>query len=300
MFSFIKKALSKTTEALKENLISSRAISSTTIDKEDLECALLEADISYELVSEILGNLPANINRQMLDNALNNVIRGESYYDKLSLKPLETKPKVILIVGINGAGKTTTIAKLANRYQKAGNSVILGAGDTFRAAAISQLKLWGEKLNINVISSQMGHDPSAVCFDTIKSAIAKNMDYCIIDTAGRLHNNTNLTKELIKINETCAKALDGRDFYKFLVLDATTGTSTIEQARIFHDAINADGIIITKLDGTSKGGAVLEIMRNLKLPIIYIGVGENENDLIEFNDQAYIDTILDAIFQTTN
>jgi len=201
-----------------------------------------------------------------------------------------------MIIGVNGAGKTTTISKLAYLYQQEGNKVILGAGDTFRAAAIEQLSKWAEKLNIPIIATQQGHDPSAVVYDTIESAIAKNYDNVIIDTAGRLHTQNNLSEELKKMLRVAQKALPDAPHRKMLILDGTQGSSSINQAKVFDELIGIDGIIITKLDGTAKGGSVLSIADELQMPIFYIGTGEQPKDLISFKANTYINTILDEIF----
>lgn len=255
--------------------------------------------MDYELIEMILSPLGEQISRNELEVALLRLFRKESYYDKVQAKIIEEKPCVNLIVGVNGAGKTTTIAKLAHLYQKQGKSVILGAGDTFRAAAIEQLKLWGEKLNLPVIASKIGHDPSAVAFDTITSAVAKNLDIALIDTAGRLHNQSNLQQELQKIMRICDKAKSGAPHQKILILDGTQGTSSLEQAKVFSQTLGGiDGVIITKLDGTSKGGAIFSILYTLRVPILYIGIGEKAEDLIVFDEEEYIATILDSIFES--
>jgi len=201
-----------------------------------------------------------------------------------------------MIIGVNGAGKTTTISKLAYRYKEEGKKVMLGAGDTFRAAAIEQLSRWAEKLDVPIIATQQGHDPSAVVYDAIESAKAKGFDNIIIDTAGRLHTQTNLSEELKKMIRVAGKALDGAPHRKMLVLDGTQGSSAINQAKAFNEMIGIDGIIITKLDGTAKGGSVLSIADELKMPIFYIGTGEQPKDLIRFKANEYINTILDEIF----
>lgn len=269
------------------------------LDKETLEEILIATDMDYELIEMILSPLGEQISRNELEVALLRLFRKESYYDKVQAKIIEEKPCVNLIVGVNGAGKTTTIAKLAHLYQKQGKSVILGAGDTFRAAAIEQLKLWGEKLNLPVIASKIGHDPSAVAFDTITSAVAKNLDIALIDTAGRLHNQSNLQQELQKIMRICDKAKSGAPHQKILILDGTQGTSSLEQAKVFSQTLGGiDGVIITKLDGTSKGGAIFSILYTLRVPILYIGIGEKAEDLIVFDEEEYIATILDSIFES--
>lgn len=267
------------------------------IPKDTLEEVLIESDVDYDIIELLLEHLPANITRNQLEVGLQRFFRGESYYDKVALRKLEAKPLVHLIIGVNGAGKTTTIAKLANRLKNQGKKVLLGAGDTFRAAAIDQLKLWSERIGVDIITTQYGSDPSAVAFDSISAGKARGVDCVIIDTAGRLHNQTNLKNELLKISRVCGKALDGGEFYKILVLDGTQGSSSITQAKIFHEMLEVDGVILTKLDGTSKGGAILSIIHALKLPIIAIGTGEGAEDLIDFDENLFIKEFLDSIFE---
>ncbi|WP_026944329.1 signal recognition particle-docking protein FtsY [Helicobacter rodentium] len=294
MLEIFKKTLQKTTQNIRDLLPKTHK----KLNKETLEEVLIATDMDYTLIEMILSPLGNEISRNELEVALLRLFRGESYYDKVQAKTIEEKPCIHLIVGVNGAGKTTTIAKLAKLYQKQGKSVILGAGDTFRAAAIEQLKLWGQKLNIPVIASKIGHDPSAVAFDTITSAVAKNMDIAILDTAGRLHNQNNLQQELQKIMRICDKAKSGAPHQKILILDGTQGTSSLEQAKIFSQTLGGiDGVIVTKLDGTSKGGAIFSILHTLRVPILYIGVGENADDMIAFNEEEYITTLLDSIFE---
>ena len=284
MFGFIKKAfgIEKSEGAVKR----------ARIEKDELEDLLLEADVNYELVEKILDQLPDNITRVQLYNSLIAVFDYKANW----IDTNEHKPFIEMIIGVNGAGKTTTISKLANRYKNESKTVMLGAGDTFRAAAIEQLSRWANKLDIPIVSTQQGHDPSAVVYDTIKSAIAKNIDNVIIDTAGRLHTQVNLSEELKKMVRVASKALDSAPHRKLLILDGTQGSSTINQAKAFDDMIGIDGIIITKLDGTAKGGAILSIADELKMPIYYIGVGEKPEDLINFNTKDYVNSILDEIF----
>lgn len=292
MFQSLKSILKKTTDGISQAIGTKKKL----ISQDELENALIESDIPYDLIEMMLKNLPQEVSKNELEVALWRFFRAESYYDKLQYTPLQNKPEVMLIIGVNGAGKTTTIAKLAHLAKKQGKKVILGAGDTFRAAAIEQLKLWGEKLGIEVISSQIGHDPSSIAFDSIKAGLARGADQIIIDTAGRLHNQTNLKNELIKISKVCSKALDEKPFHKLLILDGTQGSSAITQAKIFNEILNVDGIIVTKLDSTSKGGAILSMIYELKLPIAYIGTGEKEDNLLPFNEEEYIQSILEAIF----
>ena len=288
MFGFIKKGLAKTADAIKEVLPEKVK----KIDKETLEEILLESDVPYEIVEEMIYYLPPQETVKKSD--VKRVMKAYFIYKNKEEK--QHNPFVELVIGVNGAGKTTTIAKMANNYKKSGKKVMLGASDTFRAAAIEQLKRWADKLEIPIVYTQQDHDPSAVAFDTISSANAKGIDNVIIDTAGRLHNHTNLSNELKKIVRICNKAKDGAPHRKILVLDGTQGNSAINQAKSFNEIVGIDAIIITKLDGTAKGGALFGVARELKLPIIYVGVGESQDDLIEFNPDEFIDVILDAIF----
>jgi len=287
MFNLFKKVLGKTNDAIKDIAPKKRK----DIPKDEFEDILLEADVHYDLVERLLDTLPDKINRLQAFNSLISVFQY-----KADFKHSEDKPFVEMIIGVNGAGKTTTISKLAYKYQQEGKKVMLGAGDTFRAAAIEQLSRWADKLNIPIVATQQGHDPSAVVFDTIESAIAKDYDNIIIDTAGRLHTQTNLSEELKKMIRVAQKAKVGTPHRKMLILDGTQGSSSINQAKAFNEMIGIDGIIITKLDGTAKGGSVLSIADELKMPIFYIGTGEQPQDLITFKANEYINTILDEIF----
>ncbi len=287
MFNLLKKVLGKTSDAIKEVAPTKRKV----IPKDEFEDILLEADVNYELVEKLLNGLPDKINRIQAFNSLISVFQY-----KADFKESDAKPFVEMIIGVNGAGKTTTISKLAYRYKQEGKKVMLGAGDTFRAAAIEQLTRWADKLEVPIIATQQGHDPSAVVFDAIESGKAKGFDNIIIDTAGRLHTQTNLSEELKKMIRVAGKALDGAPHRKMLILDGTQGSSSINQAKAFNDMIGIDGIIITKLDGTAKGGSVLSIADELKMPIFYIGTGEQPKDLIRFKANEYINTILDEIF----
>ena len=287
MFNLFKKVLGKTNDAIKE-VVETRKKS---ISKDEFEDILLEADVNYELVERLLEGLPDTVNRIQAFNSMISVFQYTADW-----KESEVKPFVEMIIGVNGAGKTTTISKLAYRYQQEGKQVILGAGDTFRAAAIEQLSRWAVKLDIPIVATKQGHDPSAVVYDTIESAKAKGLDNVIIDTAGRLHTQTNLSEELKKMIRVANKALETAPNRKMLILDGTQGSSSINQAKAFDKMIGIDGIIITKLDGTAKGGSVLSIADELQMPIFYIGTGEQPADLIRFKANDYVNTILDEIF----
>lgn len=289
MLSFLKKGFSKTFEAIK----STARGKDGEVDKDELEEALLEADVDYEIIEEIFESLPSGkyVSKESLEKVLNAFFE----YEVPKENELE-KPYVELVLGVNGAGKTTTIAKLAKLYKKEGFTVILGAADTFRAAAIEQLKRWAQKISVPIVYTKQGHDPSAVAYDTISSAKAKLIDRVIIDTAGRLQNQTNLIHELNKIKRSCDKAHANSPHRKLLIIDGTQGNSAIAQAKSFHELVGIDAIIITKLDGTAKGGALFGIVKALKLPILYVGVGEKEDDLIPFEPKEFVGGIIQAIF----
>ncbi|EAI1812786.1 signal recognition particle-docking protein FtsY [Campylobacter jejuni] len=288
MFNFFKKGLAKTLE----NIVGVKG-ENKKITKDLLEEILLEADVSYEIVEEIIYYLPPQ--NEVKKEDLKRVMGSYFLYEKKETN--QEKPFVELILGVNGAGKTTSIAKLAYLYKNQNQKVILGACDTFRAGAIEQLKLWAQKVDVDIVLTAQGHDPSAVAFDTISKAKAKDFDRVIIDTAGRLQNQKKLAHELEKIVRISNKALEGAPHRKILVLDGTQGNAGILQAKAFNELVKLDGVIITKLDGTAKGGALFSIARELELPIFYVGVGEQMTDLQEFNASAYLDTLLDPIFE---
>lgn len=285
---FFSKALSKTFENIKSVVPQKKE----KIAFEDIEEMLIEADMEYEIIEKAMDGLPEMITRKQLRHRLVMLFEHAPEVDLSNLP----KPFVRLIIGVNGAGKTTTIAKLANLSKKEGKSVILGAGDTFRAAAIEQLDTWAQKLNVPIIKTKQGHDASAVAYDTISSAVAKNIDNVIIDTAGRLQTQTNLSNELKKIVKVCNKAQEGAPHQKLMILDGTQGNTAIAQAKAFNEMVGVNGIIVTKLDGTAKGGALFSISNQLELPIFYVGVGEKQNDLIEFSPDNFVDSLLDEIY----
>ena len=290
MFGIFKKALNKTKEAIQSVVGIEKK---EKLPKEIIEEALLEADMDYDLVEKILSKLPEEVSREKLKKEI------LWYFDTPNNKiEINDKPFVFLIIGVNGAGKTTTIAKLANKFKKEGKSVILGAADTFRAAAIEQLSKWAEILNVPIIKTKQGHDPAAVTYDTIASAKAKGIDIALIDTAGRLHNKVNLQNELKKIVNVAKKAYENAPHKVILIIDGTQGSSAINQAKVFKEIIGVDGVIVTKLDGTAKGGSIITIANELRLPIYYIGVGEKLDDLVEFNKEEFVEEILNAIYNT--
>lgn len=278
-----------------QNLASIFADKSDKIDKDILEELFIEADIDYDLIELMLSHLPKYPSRAQVQEQLAKLFTLDS--TAIPQTPLEsTLPQITLVIGVNGAGKTTTIAKLAYHYLQQGQKVLLGAGDTFRAAAIEQLQLWASKLQVPIIASQQGSDPSALAYDTIQAGLARGVQHIIIDTAGRLHNQVNLQKELEKIDRTCAKAAPNANVRKILILDGTQGSQALAQARIFSQSVEIQGVIVTKLDGTSKGGVILSIAHYLQIPILYLGMGEKQGDLIPFDSDAYVQNLLDCFF----
>jgi fused signal recognition particle receptor len=290
--SFFSRALSKTFESIKSVVPQKKE----KIAFDDIEELLIESDMEYEIIEKAMDGLPEMITRKQLRHRLVMLFEHAPDIDLSNLP----KPFVRLIIGVNGAGKTTTIAKLANKSKKEGKSVLLGAGDTFRAAAIEQLDTWASKLNVPIVKTKQGHDASAVAYDTISSAIAKNIDNVIIDTAGRLQTQTNLSNELKKIVKVCGKAMENAPHQKLMILDGTQGNSAIAQARAFNEMIGIDGIIVTKLDGTAKGGALFSISNQLELPIFFVGTGETADDLMQFSPDNFVDSLLDEIYTEEN
>lgn len=286
--SFFSKALEKTLGNIKHIVPTKKE----KIAFDEIEEILIESDMEYEIIEKAMDGLPEMISRAQLRHRL---VMLFEHAPKIDMSTIPT-PYVELIIGVNGAGKTTTIAKLANQYKQNGKSVLLGAGDTFRAAAIEQLTKWAQILDIPIIKTKQGHDPSAVAFDTVSSAMARKIDHVIIDTAGRLQTQTNLSNELKKIVKVCSKAKEGTPHRKIMILDGTQGNTAIAQAKAFHEMVGIDGIIVTKLDGTAKGGALFSISNRLELPIFYVGVGEKQEDLIPFSPDKFVDSLLDGIF----
>lgn len=283
-------------------------VSSSKVDEgvlEEIEEILLSADVSFETTTHILKNFD-HLYKQKVDDIKSSLdksleIRKILFESTLLLfqhnsevtdkQNSFTKPHVIVIVGVNGVGKTTTIAKLAYLIKKTGASVVLGAGDTFRSGAIEQLEMWAHRLDCPIVKKDRNSDPSSVVFDTIKSAMNKNVDVAILDTSGRLHNNSNLMGELKKMTQTAQKLLPNAPHEILLVIDGTFGQNAIEQAKKFKEMVNVSGIIVTKLDGTSKGGVLLSIADTLEIPIKYIGVGEQPEDLILFDFEKYLEKL---------
>jgi fused signal recognition particle receptor len=266
---------------------------------EELEYTLITADIGPRTSSEILERIRERVDRKLVNDAgeLKGLIR-QHLLEVLEatdrpIPHVDEPPAVVMVVGVNGSGKTTTIGKLASRYKGEGRSVLLCAADTFRAAAIEQLEIWGERTSTDVVRQKPGADPSAVLFDALQSAKARRVDYVVVDTAGRLHTKENLMAELEKMRRTSARVAPGSPHEVLLVLDATTGQNGLEQARKFTETSGVTGIVLTKLDGTAKGGVVIAIARELNLPIRYIGVGEKVDDLLPFEPEEFIDSLFE-------
>jgi len=292
--------LSKTRKNLNEGF--DRLIGShTKLDEEfmeELEELLFSADVGVDITMRIVSDLKADVKKNLLKNTSEVIgfIKKELVEilnrDLETEKPVSTdKPFVILVIGVNGSGKTTTVGKLAAKLNAKGHSVLLAAGDTFRAAAIDQLEEWARRANADLVRHQAGSDPSAVVFDAYKAAVSRGRDVMIADTAGRLHNKVNLMEELKKIKRIIGREAEGAPHETLLALDATTGQNAINQAKMFHEAIGITGIVLTKLDGTAKGGVVINIMDSLKLPVKLIGVGEGVDDLRPFKADEFIDAI---------
>ncbi|HEY58738.1 MAG TPA: signal recognition particle-docking protein FtsY [Anaerolineae bacterium] len=297
MFSKWKSGLERTRKSAFGRLAQLLGASEITEETWDnLEALLIQADLGVQTTLDILDALREQVQQE-------GITRGEDLRRALKAQLLQRlqpplplqfaeKPTVIMIVGVNGSGKTTTIAKLAHRYQAQGLKVILGAADTFRAAAIDQLKVWGERLGVPVIAGQPGGDPGAVAYDTVQAAVARGMDLAFIDTAGRLHTRYNLMEELKKVRRAAAKALFGAPHRVWLVMDATTGQNALQQAKAFQQAVSVNGIILAKLDSSAKGGMAFAIQKELGLPILFAGLGERPEDLEPFNPEAFVQGIL--------
>lgn len=266
---------------------------------DELEYALISADIGVNTTQEILERIKERADRRSLADAAQ--VRGLIREHLLEIlqsveRPMtyvQEPPAVVMLVGVNGAGKTTTIGKLANRYQAEGRSVLLCAADTFRAAAIEQLEVWGQRTATDVIRQKTGADPSAVLFDALQAAKSRKLDYVLIDTAGRLQTKANLMAELEKMRRTAQRVIPSAPHETLLILDATTGQNGLEQARKFTESAGVTGIVLTKLDGTAKGGVVVAIARELNLPIRYIGVGEQKDDLLPFDPESFINSLFE-------
>ncbi len=275
-------------------LLGASEISDSTY--EEIEALLIKADLGFETTDSILEVLWERERQEGITKTadLNEVLRTElrKRLDKPPPLNFSNKPTIILIVGVNGSGKTTTIAKLGKLFLDQGMRVIFGAADTYRAAAVDQLQIWGDRLEIPVIAGQRDGDPGAVAYDTVKAAIARKFDLAFIDTAGRLHTRFNLMEELKKVHRVSGKALPGAPHAVWLVMDSTTGQNALQQAHAFKEAVNVSGIILAKLDSSAKGGMAFAIQRELALPIVFAGLGESAQDLQPFNPDLFVDGIL--------
>ena len=294
----LRQALKKTRNSLSDVLSVPREINPEFL--EDLESSLIVADIGAETTDEIIQSLTLSMNRNELKDseavkmALKNLLlerlsKNQTEQDISGVK----KPFVIFVVGVNGVGKTTTIGKLANKFKSEGLNVLLAAGDTYRAAAVEQLQIWGSKINVPVIAQQTGADSASVVFDAIQSAKTKGIDVVIADTAGRLHNKSNLMEELSKIKRVASKLSDEAPHEVLLVLDAATGQNAISQMTEFYKAVNVTGLVLTKLDGTAKGGILVSLAKKFPVAIRYIGIGEGINDLKPFDAESFVDALVD-------
>jgi len=300
----LDEGLEKTREGVFSKLTKA-VIGKSKIDDEvldNLEEVLVTSDVGVDTTLKIIKRIEARVSadKYIGTDQLNKMLREEIVallkennsedIDGLPI-PEDTKPYVIMVVGVNGVGKTTTIGKLAHQLKTSGKNVVLGAADTFRAAAVDQLIIWGERVGVPVVNQGMNADPASVAFDTLESAVAKNADVAIIDTAGRLHNKVNLMNELTKIRRVMDKVVPGAPHEILLVLDASTGQNAIEQAKQFVKATEVNALALTKLDGTAKGGVVIGISDQFKIPVKYIGVGEGIEDLQVFNREAFVDSL---------
>jgi fused signal recognition particle receptor len=292
-----KSGLSRTSKATfgqLATLFGATEINDDTWEK--LEALLIHADIGVDTTINIIDKLEDRVEREGIikESDLNSILRQElrAHLEAPPAIKFADKPAIILIVGVNGSGKTTTIAKLGKRFSSQGQQVILGAADTFRAAGVDQLEIWAERIQLPIISGQLGGDAGAVAFDTVQAAVSRNSDIAIIDTAGRLHTRYNLMEELKKVHRVVGKAMPGAPHAVWLVMDATTGQNALQQARAFKDAVQITGVILAKLDSSARGGMALSIQKDLSLPILFAGLGEQPDDLQPFDPDMYIDGLL--------
>ncbi|MBR3959100.1 MAG: signal recognition particle-docking protein FtsY [Bacteroidales bacterium] len=314
LFSFFskekKETLNKGLDKTKQNFfsrLSKSILGKSTVDDEvldNLEETLISSDVGVETTLKIIENIQQRVKRDKYIgiSELNGILKAEiaellnQHHDDEFAdfdSQLPKKPYVILVVGVNGVGKTTTIGKLAYQFKQAGKSVMLGASDTFRAAAVDQLTIWSERVGVPIVSQGMNADPASVAYDTLQSALSKNTDVVLIDTAGRLHNKIGLMNELTKIKKVMQKLIPDAPHEVLLVLDASTGQNAIEQARQFTAATEVNALALTKLDGTAKGGVIIGISDQFKIPVRYIGLGEKMTDLQVFNAEEFVDSLFD-------
>jgi fused signal recognition particle receptor len=301
LFDRMKQAVARTRESLSNSLSSVVALTREVDDAslDDLELALLASDIGSATTQQIITNLRDRALRQGISDGteLKSLLKAEILRILKSVEkpiaPPSAPPEVIMMVGVNGAGKTTTSGKLAAQFRREGNTVLLCAADTFRAAAIEQLQVWADRSGVDLIKTKQGGDPSAALYDALAAAKARSTGILLVDTAGRLHTKSDLMKELDKMRRTAEKLIPGAPHQTLLVIDATTGQNGLQQARIFTEAAHVTGIVLTKLDGSAKGGIVVAIAHELGLPVRYAGVGEKLEDLIPFDPASFVDSLLD-------
>lgn len=295
-FSKLKEGLKKTKDNIGKKIFA--AFSGRALDDdfyEELEEAMLTADMGVTATEQILDEFKDEVYREKITdtekakNLLKRIMVDSISYDI----PDYDYPLVILLAGVNGVGKTTAIGKLANYFKSIGKSVVVAAADTFRAAASEQLEVWADRANVRIIKHKEGSDPASVVFDAISSAKARGDDVILVDTAGRLHNKKNLMDELKKIHKVIIRELPNADYRSYIVLDATTGQNALSQVEIFSEAIDIDGIILTKLDGTAKGGVVMAISAEQEIPVVFVGLGEKIDDLLPFNPEEFVDAIFE-------
>jgi fused signal recognition particle receptor len=298
----MKQAVTRTRESLadriEEVVAFTKEIDRNTLD--DLEATLISADLGSATTQQVLSRLREKADRKQIKNIeeLKRLLKDElleilnSAYSR-PVSRVDGTPEVILVVGVNGTGKTTTIGKLSQVFRSQGKNVLLCAADTFRAAAIEQLEIWGQRTGSEVIRTKAGGDPAAVLFDALQAALARKTDYVVVDTAGRLHTKTSLMAELEKMRRTAQRIISGAPHETLLVMDATTGQNGLQQARLFTQSAGVTGIVLTKLDGTAKGGVVVAICRELGLPVRYVGVGEKAGDLLPFDPREFVDSLFE-------
>ena len=295
-FSKLKEGLKKTKDNIGKKIFA--AFSGRALDDdfyEELEEAMLTADMGVTATEQILDEFKDEVYREKITdtekakNLLKRIMVDSISYDI----PDYDYPLIILLAGVNGVGKTTAIGKLANYFKSIGKSVVVAAADTFRAAASDQLEVWADRANVRIIKHKEGSDPASVVFDAISSAKARSDDVILVDTAGRLHNKKNLMDELKKIHKVIIRELPNADYRSYIVLDATTGQNALSQVEIFSEAIDIDGIILTKLDGTAKGGVVMAISAEQEIPVVFVGVGEKIDDLLPFDPEEFVDAIFE-------
>jgi fused signal recognition particle receptor len=308
LFEKLRVGLAKTRESLVGNIArlvgGKNRIDAEMFDR--LEEILLSSDVGVETTRRMIENMKRRVKEEQYESPaqLLAVLKAETV-NALQVNgsdavregpfPVRSKPHVIMVVGVNGVGKTTSIAKLAHQYIRRGRKVLIGAADTFRAAANEQLKIWADRVGSDLIQQPQGADPASVAFDTVSSALARGVDVVIIDTAGRLHTRTNLMEELKKIKRVIQKRLTGAPHEVLLVVDALTGQNALQQARLFHEAVGVTGLVLTKLDGTAKGGIVLAISSALNIPVQYVGVGEAVDDLQPFEKEIFVEALFEGL-----